>query len=334
LSERRVAVALVGAACPGVLLALLNILWGVGVWPDAGKIVWTARLLTIPRVVVVPSYFTQPSRAAGFCFEPAVFAFFLAVIALPPTLALLITVKRHRWLAGVALVAETAAFFWTFSATGYFVLAGMFAALALGKRFRRHALLGLAGLAIVVAGLVLVFPKNYAGYQARKLWSGLGPHAQEEFLPSVTVPVFATFGPFARAFSSLNLLGYGLGGTATHLAEMVPAAGRRDIIAASWSGMPTLTTSIGRVFAETGLVGLLLFAGMWVFALRAVRQLARGTQGDTTAAAMLGAASLALVGLAVGHTVKFGSFALPYLWFWLAYVDSRCLVSAAEVRQG
>jgi hypothetical protein len=48
---------------------------------------------------------------------------------------------------------------------------------------------------------------------------------------------------------------------------------------------------------------------------------------------MLGAASLAIVGLVVGYTVKFGSFALPYMWFWLAYVDSRSLLSGREAPQ-
>jgi hypothetical protein len=48
---------------------------------------------------------------------------------------------------------------------------------------------------------------------------------------------------------------------------------------------------------------------------------------------MLGAASLALVGLAVAHAVKLGSFALPYMWFWLAYVDSRSLVNRRQIPQ-
>jgi hypothetical protein len=333
LSARRVAGTVVGAASPGVLLALLNVLWGVGVWPDAGKIVWTARLLAVPRGLVVPWYFTQPTRAAGFCFEPAHFAFFLAVVVLPPTLALLIATKKHRWLAGVVLGAEMVSFFWAFSPTGYLVLIGMLAVLGFGKRFRRQAIVGLAGLAVMVAVLVLLFPSNYFVYQAHNLWSGLQSHGQEGFLPSVTAPVFATFGPFARAFSSLNLLGYGLGGTATHLAAMVPAAGQAVLTAASWTGMPTLTTSLGRVFAETGLVGLLLFAGMWLMAFRAIARLRPAATGGRAATAMLGAASLALVGLAIGHTVKFGSFALPYLWFWLAYVDSRTLFRTTRVEE-
>jgi hypothetical protein len=174
--------------------------------------------------------------------------------------------------------------------------------------------------------------------QVNQLIPEMQPHvlahrASEALLPSVSVVLFGTLGPFERAFSSLNLLGYGLGGTATHLAAMVPATGQAVITAASWARMPTLTTSLGRVFAETGIVGLLLFAGMWLVAFRAIGRLRRATTDDRAATVMLGAASLALVGLAIGHAMKFGSFALPYLWFWLAYVDSRFLISATEVEK-
>ena len=332
-TERRVATLAVWAACPGVLLALLNVLWGLGVWPDAGKIVWTLRLLTVPRGLVVPPYFSQADRAAGFCSEPSHFAFFLAVIALPPTFALLITARRSAWLPHAALAAEAVAFVWTFSVTGWLVVGGMLLVLALSRPARRVALASMGVTAVLIVGLGLVFPDNYLLFQARGLWSGLVKGEPSGFLPSATVIVFGTLGPFARAFSSLNLLGYGLGGTATHLAAMVPAVGQRDIIAASWAGMPTLTTSVGRVFAETGLVGFALFIGIWVVAFRTLRQLRRAPAGDGTAAAMLNAASLALVGLAVGHTVKFGSFALPYLWFWLAYVDSRSLLNRRQAPQ-
>jgi hypothetical protein len=330
---RQVAALAAWAACPGVLLALLNVLWGLGVWPDAGKIVWTLKLSTVPHGLTVPWYFCLPERASGFCFEPSHFAFFLAVIALPPTLVLLITDSRNRWLAGAGLTAEATAFVWAFSVTGWLVAGGMLLVLALSRQTRRIALACMGAAAALMVGLALVFPDNYIPYQARWIWAAVRQHDWLALPPSATVVVFGTLGPFARAFSSLNLLGYGLGGTATHLAEMVPAVGQRDIIAASWAGMPTLTTSVGRVFAETGLVGFVLFAGIWVVAFRVLRQLRRAPAGDGAAAAMLGAAALALVGLAVGHTVKFGSFALPYLWFWLAFVDSRSLLSRRGAHQ-
>jgi hypothetical protein len=329
-TERRVAALAAWAACPGVLLALLNVLWGLGVWPDGGRVVWTVRLITVPQGLTVPWYFSLPDRASGFCFEPSHFAFFLAVIALPPTLVLLITDTKHRWLAGTGLAAEAMAFVWAFSVTGWLVASGMLLALALSRQTRRVAVASMGAAAALIVGLAFVFPDNYIPYQARWAWSALRQHDWLALPPSATVVIFGTLGPFARAFSSLDLLGYGLGGTATHLAEMVPAIGQRDITAASWAGMPTLTTSVGRVFAETGLVGFVLFAGIWVVAFRVLRQLRRAPAGDGTAAAMVGAATLALVGLAVGHTVKFGSFALPYLWFWLAYVDSRSLLNRRE----
>ena len=232
-----------------------------------------------------------------------------------------------------AIGAQAVAFVWAFSVTGWLVAGGMLLALALSRPTRRIAVVSLGIAAALIFALVLAFPDNYLVFQGRALWSGLVEGDSSGLLPSVTVIFFGTLGPFARAFSSLNLLGYGLGGTATHLAAMVPAAGQRDIVAASWAGMPTLTTSVGRVFAETGLVGFVLFVAMWVVAFEELRRLRRTPTGDATASAMLGAATLALVGLAVGHTVKFGSFALPYMWFWLAYVDSRALVNGRQIPQ-
>jgi len=333
LTERRVATLVAWAACPGVLLALLNVLWGLGVWPDAGKIVWTLRLNMTPRGIVVPWYLTSPTRASGFCSEPSHFAFFLAVITLPATLALLTTARRSVWLVRAAIAAQALAFVWAFTVTGWLVVGGMLLVLALSRPTRRIAVVSVGMIAALIFALVLAFPANHLVFHARALWSGLVKGDPSGLLPSVTVIFFGTLGPFARAFSSLNLLGYGLGGTATHLAAMVPAAGQRDIIAASWAGMPTLTTSVGRVFAETGVVGFALFVAIWVVTFGELRQLRRAPAGNGTAAAMLNAASLALVGLAVGHTVKFGSFALPYLWFWLAYLDSRSLLSRRQAPQ-
>jgi hypothetical protein len=327
LDARRVGKLVAWSALPGMVLALVNVLWGAGGWTAAGRVVTAVRVLVVPRGL------SSAMRAAGFCFEPAHFAFYLAVVVLPATLTLALANRGERPRVIVVLAAELIAFVWAFSITGYVVLGGMLLALAFGRSTRRAALVSLAATAATIAILALVFPDNYLPFQARWLWSALKQHDWSAFPPSAVVVIFGTLGPFARAFSSLNLLGYGLGGTATHLAAMVPATGQAIITAASWAGMPTLTTSLGRVFAETGLAGLVLFAGMWLVAFRTIGRLRRATTGDRAATVMLSAASLALVGLAVGHTIKFGSFALPYMWFWLAYVDSRFLISATEVEK-
>jgi hypothetical protein len=328
LDARRVGKLVAWSALPGVTLALVNVLWGTSGWLVAGRVVIAARALVVPRGL------SSAMRAAGFSFEPAHFAFYLAVVVLPATLALALASTGGRSRVILVLAAELIAFVWAFSITGYVVLGGMLLALAFGRSTRRAALVCLAAAAATIAILALLFPDNYLPFQARWLWSALKQRDWSAFPPSAVVVIFGTLGPFARAFSSLNLLGYGLGGTATHLTAMVPAAGQAAITAASWAGMPTLTTSVGRVFAETGIVGLLLFGGMWLVAFRAIGRLRRATIDDRAATAMLGAASLALVGLAVGHAMKFGSFALPYLWFWLAYVDSRSLIGVTEVEKG
>lgn len=323
LSDRAVVVAVSLGGLPGVLLGVLTVLWGgLGVAP-AGWVVRTARAAMLPPGLWVPSYFSDPRRAAGFCFEPSHFAILLATTLIPATLVWLVIDRDAPAAPVVVLALEGAAFAWTFSGVGVAVVAGMFAALVARGHLRRSALAAAAAAAVAVVLSVLLVPDNYIAYQGHKVISSLEAGDLQSLPVSVTIPLFATLGPFARAFSSLNLLGYGLGGASTHIAEIMPRIAVHDIEAGSWSGMPDLATAVGRVFAETGLVGLVLFVGLWVVAFRALRRSRslRPIRPPSPAAGL--AAGTALVGLAIAYTIKIGSFALPFLWFWLAYVDAR-----------
>jgi len=334
LKERTVAGLLVAGTVPNLVLALINVVWGVSGWEGAGGVVKAARSAIVPLGLAVPSYYTVPNRVAGFFLEPAQLAFYLAVVAVPVTVALALAPGRGRDVAFAALVAELLAFFWAYSGTGYAVGCGMLLALALADR--RVRVWGLAAIATILLSLLAmsyVFPGNYLQYQLTSLASGVLEGDLTEAGVSVSIPVCSSFGPFARVFSSLNLLGYGLGGAATHLPEMVPAAALVPLTAGSWQGMPNLATSLGRVFVETGLAGLLLFASLWVVAFRTLGRLRAAVPARSLEGMMLVAAALALVGIAVGHTVKFGSYAAPYLWFWLAYVDSRYLLNGRQLHQ-
>jgi hypothetical protein len=330
LPGERVAWLALWSSVPGVALALVNLVWGTTGWRFAGRLIGVVGGMMMPGSA---AYYARPDRATGFWPEPTFFAFFIAVVVVPAAVSLLASRANRQQLVVALLVAALVAFVWTFSMTGYLLLGAMLVATAVQPGLRRPALAALAGVAGLVVLLAVAFPENYLMFQGRWLLSTLKSANLVDASPSVTVNLFATVGPFLRAFSSLNLLGYGLGGTATHLADMVPAGGVEILNLAGWPGMPNLPTSLGRVFAETGLVGFAMFVGIWVVAFRTLRKLHHAPAGDGTAAAMLRAASLALVGLAVGHTVKFGSFALPYLWFWLAYVDSRSLLNGRQAHQ-
>jgi len=330
LPDRTVARTVAIGALPGVLLAAVNVAWGALRVVPAARIVTIVRYTVIPPGLKVPGNFSDPGRASGFCFEPSHFSIFLATIAIPATVVWLAGTRRRRWLPIALIALESVALLWAFSITGVAVVAAILLALAVVGRFRRLALAALASGCVVLAVLTATFPKNYIAHQVRKVAWMLARGDYADLPPSVTVVFYGTFGPFARALSSLNLLGYGLGGTATHAAAILPPAALRDIKLASWSDMPNLTTSVGRVFAETGLVGLGLFAAMWVTAFRRLSRRPGAPPPGGLSPTLRVAAVAGVVGLAIAHTIKLGSFAIPFMWFWLAYLDARTTAGGAD----
>jgi len=174
-------------------------------------------------------------------------------------------------------------------------------------------------LLLFVGGFFILFPDNYAVWQMRSLLFG-------EWSLSITNRFYSTFGPFINSLSSYTLIGYGLGGTATHFPEIIPANAQEDIAAVSWEAMPNLRSLIGRILAEAGLIGLLLFAAIIILSLKELQH-AHWASTDRLTRVFLKSARFALLSFLVGITLGHGSFALPYLWFWLAFVDSRYMLT-------
>jgi len=249
--------------------------------------------------------------------EPAHFAFYIAIVVIPVVfVALMMSKKRLLWLGFLACVLI--AFAWTVSTTGLIVLSSLvFAGMLIGPR--RGLFCAVAALLLVsVVGFTISFPDNYAVLQTQRLLSG-------DWSPSIINRFYSTFGPMINSLSSYTLLGYGLGGTSTHFIEIVPAFAQADIAAVSWEGMPNLRSLIGRLLAETGLLGLWLFVLIIFVAIKELQSvLRRSTTIEQTI--FLKIARLAIFAYIVGSAMDHGSFALPYLWFWLAVIDSRWIL--------
>ncbi|MEM2002757.1 MAG: hypothetical protein QXT77_08945 [Candidatus Methanomethylicaceae archaeon] len=312
VSDQFVISSVVAGASPAIALALLNVLWGFSGSTIAGHVV------TQVRATLIPLGFTAPSRASGLSLEPSHFAFYLAVIVVPVCFARLVTSKRHLpWIALLGLVM--AVFVWTVSITGFVVLAVfVVAGMLFGPRRRVFAIATIV-LVLLVGGFLILYPSNYAVWQLRSLLFS-------EWSLSITNRFYSTFGPFINSLSSYTLIGYGLGGTSTHFLEIVPAVAQEDIAVVSWEGMPNLRTLVGRILAESGLLGLVMFAGMVVLGLKELQH-AHRVMADGLSKNLLGIARLTLFGIIVGATIGYGSFALPYLWIWLAWIDSRYILS-------
>ncbi|GAW94073.1 hypothetical protein [Calderihabitans maritimus] len=310
VSDRYTVGAVAAGALPALAMALLNVIWGLTGSALAGGIV------TGIRTVLVPLGYTAPVRASGLSLEPSHFAFYLAIVVLPVTFVAF-AVSRKSWWWLTFLACTLIAFVWTVSITGLMVMVGfLLAGVLVGPGRRLYAVTGIV-LLVAVTGYAVLFPHNYAAGQVQSFLS-------EDWTISIVNRFYSTWGPVASALSSYTLLGYGLGGMSTHFSEVLPAVAQVDIAAVSWADMPTLKTLVGRVLAETGLVGLWLFSAIILTALQQVKNMRRhrSWRSKTPLLAAAGPAlSAFLLMAAAGH----GSFALPYFWFWLAVIDSRYL---------
>lgn len=171
-------------------------------------------------------------------------------------------------------------------------------------------------------GYVILFPDSYVIMQIGNLVSG-------EWGLSINSRFYSTLGPVINLLSSYTLLGYGLGGTTIHFSEIVPAFAQAPIAAVTWEQMPNLLTLIGRLLSETGFVGLSLFAMMIFVSLQELRSMCWEPTTESRII-LLKVSRIALFAILVGITIAHGSFAVPYLWFWLAFIDSRYI----QERQG
>ncbi len=300
---------------PALALAMLNILWGA-----LGQ-GWAGAIVEGIRDWISPMGYTSAMRASGFSSEPSTFAAVLVVVVLPVILMLFSWrgyEKRYLALLVVTILAIT----WTFSSVGIILLlvllfAGMF--LGPGKRLMMKIASGFFLLLVMVVAL---FPNNQIFRHAGSLLAGASNISFND-------RYYGTVGPFMTTFSSLSMVGYGLGGTAVHFNEIVPANQRAAIMAVRWKEMPGLSTLVGRIYAEIGLAGLMLFLFFIFITFREIRATMR-TGPPTVRRLFLATARLGFITTLVSLSTAFGSFHMPYLWLWMAVIDSRYILRTTQ----
>jgi len=306
-SNRFVVYSIIVGAVPAILLAMLNILWYLTGNALAGDIV------TVIRSALDYS-FISPARVSGLSQEPAHFAQYLSIIVIPAASIAILTFKnRAFWF--IVLCACIVSFIFTFSVTGFVVLmSAILSGILFGPRRELFVVLMIVLLGVTAVGLTL-FDNNYAVIQVGRLfgvWS-----------LSITSRFYGAFGPFMKSFSSYTLLGYGLGGTATHFTDVVPEFVQSDVASVHWEDMPNLGPLIGRLLAETGLLGLILFTAIIIVCFREISFVSRHASNQTEIL-FIKIIRIGIIAYCIGPGLFGpGSFALPYLWVWLAVVDAR-----------
>ncbi|HWP83092.1 MAG TPA: hypothetical protein VNN76_10610 [Bacteroidota bacterium] len=296
------------AAIPGLVLAFMNILWG------AFQVQWARDIVVGVRSVLTPEGSTSALRASGFAMEPSSFAALLVILFFPVLFVRLLNHSmrlRDLLLIGLSLLA----FSWTFSLTGVLLLMVFgVSGLIFGPRrpLFAQALMIIAALVIV---FVVLFPNNQILRHAGVLIAG-GANV------SFTDRWYGLAAPFLAMFDSYSMIGYGLGGVATHFDELVPKSVQAEILAVKWKEFPNLATIIGRIFAEGGAIGLMLFLAIFWVAFRQVSILIRHAREDGS---FITYATIRLSLLAVLASLFFatGSYHTPFIWLWLAMADSE-----------
>lgn len=293
----------------GLAVGLLNFLWGF----TGNELVGT--IVTLIRESIAPQGWNAPMRASGISFEPSHFAIFLATVFLP---LLIVYYKKtqNRLVTLAIVVAFIVSFIWTFSTAGLIAIVFFLSlGVVLGPNRRAFAL----PIALLLLGLIFmvtVFPDNYMLRQ-------VGILAAESKTGSFGDRFYSTVGPFMMIKeNSRILLGYGLGGVAIHFTEIIPPEVQHYMLAVHPPGSQmSLATLIGRLIAETGALGLLLFL---VFVLVAIWEQRRAVASapSETDRLMLGLARNSLLTFVFTSSFAMGSFSFPYLWFWLAVIDS------------
>ena len=211
-------------------------------------------------------YDAKSYRAAGLSNEPASYAFFLILVAIPILLMGLIE-KTHRKRTFI-LFAVTAviAFLWSFSTTGWFVLFCMLlAGVVLGPYRKKIIVFGTVGFTLLVLLLFWIFPANYMS-KIYNMWERGDAIGATRW--------YSLFGPLEKISTSERVaFGYGLGGSSVYLYDVVPSEAYFDLEYSSYEGKPNLKNLYGRLIAEGGLIGMLFMAMILVLSFLQIHKL-------------------------------------------------------------
>ena len=311
LSDDSIITHIATGAVPAVILAFLTILGIYGGIDPAAEFVRQVRVAFELRPL-------GQIRAAGLSLEPSHFGYTLATGVIPfLVVGYREGINGRRDLIGFVLVAVVFAFVSAASVTSAVVFTGLLGGIVLFGPNRRIAIIGIVGAAIAVAVLLVVAPGSYPATQFFRLISG-------KWGVSITTRAWSTLGPIAGYFDvsdPLSILGYGLGGTTTHLEALVPPEAARDLRAVSYNNMPNLNSMVGRILGEGGIIGITIFAMIFREAIGE----ALAVREYLDQPGIIAIAPAVLCGLAVGAAVAYGSFALPLLWLWLGLIDAKYL---------
>ncbi len=288
-----------------IIIGFLNFIWGSLNVRIAGEIV------KIIRDFIAPYGYINPLRSSGLSLEPSHFAGFIVIVILP---ALMIYWKLYKKSAILILLLVLLSFFWTFSTSGFILLFLFAISIAILGPQRKYAIItGLSGFLLFIFALFF-FPNTQIIRHLSTVVTG-------NLSISIVDRFYSTIGPFLNLFSSYNVIGYGLGSSVYYLGEMIPKDLYLQIMQVRWKELPSLGTLIGRIFAETGIIGLFLFFSIFITGYNQINKLIKFEDYEDLKICYK-IVRLGYISSFLSLFFLFGSFHQPYFWFWLAIIDS------------
>lgn len=274
-------------------------------------------LISIYQLIFLYSYEYRPH---GMASEPSHFAEYMVFIVF--SILLMKGVFSDRKSINMLLIiASVIAFMSTFSATGIIRLVLLSIGLVIfvgGVKLRLYFILLLV---LILTSSFIFISTNESSYMSVMIFSlyntlvdGTGV-----FSTSVVDRFFSFVFPLMGLFSSSVFIGYGFGGDSIHYAEYMPPVYSAVVTDIKSFGYST-TSLLGKVLVSSGFIGLFLY--MFVFNI-AFRLLKNKSQYNAVKAVIFAMLVYGCMGLGVFYAI--------YIWFWLAFVDSRIIRSKLKL---
>ncbi|HXH14065.1 MAG TPA: hypothetical protein VNP04_30405 [Alphaproteobacteria bacterium] len=313
---------------------MLFMVWGtipsiaVGILEAVSIVTGSSRLTAIlefGRRFLVPSGYLDVARVSGLSSEPSHYGFFAGAFALPVLFASWRTQLIHRGWLLLLLGALLASVLYTNSTVSLFaVYVFLLLSAVLGPARKLAVALSLV-LTVALAAVVASGGGWYLTYQ-------IGAIAGGSPTVSFTTRAFSTLGPvLALRENPWGAVGFGLGGVSTHYQDILSEDVAQQMGEVSREGIPALKTLWGKVIAETGIVGALLFG---VFVVASMGSAVRTSRMARDHGLVYGGRLIALgiVTCALVQAVGFGAYTFPYLWLWAGLGDGVWTLTRARQR--
>lgn len=251
-------------------------------------------------------------RVSGLTAEPSHLGAYLSLILVPAIFLLFNrnsqAVISRKMLKTILFLTLLCLFFTISGTTIIIILAMTISYFVISKQYSFKNISIFIFFSAVVIVSVAIIPNNYVLHQFINFSDGglswVGKYG-------------SSLGPIIMVGETGNIFGYGLGGTQSNIQNILPQEWREFLIKLDDNRTDPdnmrLKTLLGKIVAEMGLVGLLIFTAIIIKAISLTKINHQGEKNILIPT---------IIGVFVASSSgNIGSFAHPFLWLWIAFID-------------